>query len=483
MKKINVISILLCFTLSLYSQTSFETILGGEKDERVFDVLVDTAGNYIIGGGVSNEAQIDSKNFVIRIDSMGNLISQKIFPNNVGTYECFENIYLIANKLYALGISFTGFSSSFITYKMLDLDFNILTEKNLKIPEGKRIEIFRTIKDINDNFVCCGTTLKNTGNEYILEPFVYKLTLDGDSISSHFWNTNQVTFCTDILETKSFGEYYAFTSFPVDYQHHSILALSSDLDSVGSYLIPNDMGFYLSGEWSSDSTLIVVGKNANSSYKHLAVELLNENFEALSYQTFFKDYQMIEYPALANSVGVKGNDVYIGGTTNMDYSNVYFSTFDSWYHIVKLNSEDLSTVWEKWYGGDAYYILYSIKATTDGGCIMVGTRYDYEVQNMERDIYIVKVDADGLITWEKDIPLPQAAAQVFPNPGKSLNLKSTLTDATFRLSNLEGKSILQQEIKQEMTSFDTRGLAQGTYLWTLTKAGKLVASGKWVKDE
>jgi hypothetical protein len=66
------------------------------------------------------------------------------------------------------------------------------------------------------------------------------------------------------------------------------------------------------------------------------------------------------------------------------------STFDSWFHLIKINP-DISPIWEYWYGGDAYYFLYSILATNDGGCIMVGNRYDYETQNQERDIFIVKL--------------------------------------------------------------------------------------------
>lgn len=88
-----------------------------------------------------------------------------------------------------------------------------------------------------------------------------------------------------------------------------------------------------------------------------------------------------------NGVSKNGNNIYIGGTSNLDYYNPFWSTFDSWFHLIKINP-DISPIWEYWYGGDAYYFLYSILATNDSGCIMVGNRYDYETQNQERDILL-----------------------------------------------------------------------------------------------
>jgi len=78
--------------------------------------------------------------------------------------------------------------------------------------------------------------------------------------------------------------------------------------------------------------------------------------------------------------------------------------------------------WQKYYGGDACYLLMSILATQDGGCVMAGSRYDYQTQNMERDVYILKVDEDGLITWAYNIPEVTKETLIYPNPGNDLNI-------------------------------------------------------------
>jgi len=70
-----------------------------------------------------------------------------------------------------------------------------------------------------------------------------------------------------------------------------------------------------------------------------------------------------------------------------------------------------------------YYIVFL--ATNDGGCLMVGCRYDYETQDQERDIYIAKVNSDGLIVWTQEIPMGKQVTTVFPNPGTNrLNIKN-----------------------------------------------------------
>ena len=181
-------------------------------------------------------------------------------------------------------------------------------------------------------------------------------------------------------------------------------------------------------------------------------------------------------------ISKKGTNIYIGGTSNFDYTNPFWSTFDSWFHLIKINP-DISPIWEYWYGGDAYYFLYTILATNDGGCIMVGNRYDYETQNQERDIYIVKVDSNGLITWTQEIPTDKPETTVYPNPGTNvLNIKNDNNLLDFELINLNGQIVIRQIVNNNINTINTESLKPGMYFYKLNdNKNKTFETGKWIK--
>lgn len=174
----------------------------------------------------------------------------------------------------------------------------------------------------------------------------------------------------------------------------------------------------------------------------------------------------------------------LGGTSNFDYYNPFWSTYDSWLHLVKINP-DISPIWEYWYGGDAYYFLYSILATNDGGCIMVGNRYDYETQNQERDIYIVKVDSNGLITWTQEIQINKPESTVYPNPGTdNLNIKTSINNADFELINLNGQVLIRHKLDENQSVINTESLKSGIYFYRLRDIkNKTIETGKWIKKQ
>jgi Leucine-rich repeat (LRR) protein len=67
-------------------------------------------------------------------------------------------------------------------------------------------------------------------------------------------------------------------------------------------------------------------------------------------------------------------------------------------YIIKLK-ENGSKVWEKIYGGNDDDRAYSIQQTTDGGYIIAG--YTKSFGAGESDIYVIKLDENGHIVWQK----------------------------------------------------------------------------------
>jgi hypothetical protein len=69
-------------------------------------------------------------------------------------------------------------------------------------------------------------------------------------------------------------------------------------------------------------------------------------------------------------------------------------------YIVKLDSEG-KVQWEKTIGGGSDDKAYSIIQSSDGGYVVAGYTRDYREGDI--DIYIVKLDSEGKVQWEKVI--------------------------------------------------------------------------------
>jgi hypothetical protein len=45
-----------------------------------------------------------------------------------------------------------------------------------------------------------------------------------------------------------------------------------------------------------------------------------------------------------------------------------------------------------------------------------------------------------------------------------------------------GQQVLEEQISNETSRINTVELKQGTYIWQVLKDGKMVESGKWVRE-
>jgi hypothetical protein len=145
--------------------------------------------------------------------------------------------------------------------------------------------------------------------------------------------------------------------------------------------------------------------------------------------------------------------------------------------------------WQKFYGdGIVGYFLWGLLATNDGGCLMMATRYDQSVQDGELDVFILKVDSNGLLTTVGDGPvIPVQQLAIFPNPA---NDRITIrypdifgdTDLGIIIYNSLGKEVrYAMECKTATeTNINVSGLPSGLYFAVLTAGSKSLASSKFV---
>ncbi|MBL7828660.1 MAG: T9SS type A sorting domain-containing protein [Saprospiraceae bacterium] len=89
-------------------------------------------------------------------------------------------------------------------------------------------------------------------------------------------------------------------------------------------------------------------------------------------------------------------------SSDIDVIGNHGGSIDGW--IVKLNKFGMKE-WTKAIGGSKWDEIHSVKTTSDNGCIVVGktdsNNGDVSISNGKLDVWVVKLDAQGEIEWEK----------------------------------------------------------------------------------
>jgi len=107
----------------------------------------------------------------------------------------------------------------------------------------------------------------------------------------------------------------------------------------------------------------------------------------------------------ANAIQQTSDGGYIvAGTSDSTNGDVLENHGASDYWIVKLNA--VGTIqWQKSLGGNSFDEAKSIKQTLDGGYIVAGSSYSYDATEHNAIVsgWIIKLNADGVIEWQKSL--------------------------------------------------------------------------------
>ena len=461
------------------------------KEDQIINDVIEGFNNEIILIGRSHYPNLtyDPIGYIVRLNSSGNIIDESLI--DLFEYTYFFNIHKKDNYYVILG-SVRETSAS--DYKLGIFWFNesmeIIDYKLWGIPDDRWIAHMPSIIDSDNNFVIAGYTTRYD-DENVVEinndSFYYKLSETGDSLYSYFYTTSDwFSVAHNIIESSCKNYYYVFHRYYIHSKYFQKLKLNKQFELIDifdfeNYYTPENSlraPFY-SPLYINDTTLLLTARWIFN--KKLVVITISENNLLLDMNSFTYSPNVDETTALFRTNSSYGDNIYAAGTSNI-FSNVIFGHTDSYYHLIKLNP-DLTPQWQRFYGGDAYYLLYSILATKDGGCIMVGNKYVAE-DNPERirDVFIVKVDSNGDVLWQNEISINNKIS-IYPNPGNDYFYIEGLTESEhlIELYDINGKIVLKDEITYN-NSINTALLKQGVYFYRIfNKQKDFSTRGKWIK--
>jgi hypothetical protein len=316
---------------------------------------------------------------------------------------------------------------------------------------------------------------------------IFELTVAGVLIREKYFDSqsNGMVLCFDVLHPPNSNYLKIFTMSFYQKIPGQILTLDSNFSILDLKPIPWYNSELNTAKFIDNNRYLLSGKKIlpdKTDDHNLGLILLDSNDLLLDSMCFGKIDTVGSPGAYDNLDFINTSNIYYGGFSNIDMANPYYSSMPSWFILNNLD-ENLELTWQKFYGGDACYNLWSILATQDGGCVMASTRYDYQTQNQERDVYILKVNEDGIITWTYNFPETIKQVIVYPNPGKNeINIKTISIGLIFEFYNLQGDKILSKALDNE-TRINTISLHTGIYLYKiLNEKMEVIETGKWVKN-
>ncbi len=471
-----------------YSQIKTWQYSIDNDEDMVINDLLETQNETILFAGKSGDFEtFQYDGFLLKLSKSGAFIDNL----NYLKQDTSTNIVNVLNTdysdtLYNLNISFKYNGSSGFILANTDTTFNMANEKVYSLPAND-IAITSSLINGNDGDLIVGGSFKNTQLHYYL--FIYKLSAMFDSLAAKYFINNTPSIILGGIHELNDQSFWLIDGTSPYYWHidSCLNLISSQAGHVPHYLTGNygfkwdsDTSFYLAGDYTFDISR-VTDHDIGFTHQFSPFDSTGNVFN------WWGSVDTLDFPAYFGALDYKNKDsIFIGGSKNLQYGNILFGTIPSWYVLLQTDSM-LNIRWERFYGGDACYNMTKLIATNDGGCIMAGTRFDYKAHpNIhERDIYIIKVNSQGLITSVNGKPASIAHdAIVYPNPGSNfLKVRVAVQHrrSMFKLFDMAGRLVLAQNIEGKTAQINTTLLKTGTYVYTITNNNGLNEKGKWVK--
>lgn len=469
--------------VSSFGQNShFSFTYSTTADECPTDAIELSDGGYLISAKTGDSYTYTYQTLLIKLNANGDTIKTRNFTNPDG--DCFLYDLVKCSDSSFFGIGRFRRSADETDLWILKLDENLDTLWTKHFTTGFRyLYSFNGFIDSQQHLIVYG----DGGENYYENIYIYKLSLDGDSTMAVYYPT--IIIPVHSMVEKSNGTGYIMAIFGTyDSTNDSwgqLLSFDYNLNMIQIDSIPRQLTLYYNLKESPGALYLTGKKNYWSSYPRtdkLGILKLDTSFNVLS-EYYLGPEDTVSYPGYLHCLDfISPGSIYYGGTVNYWWSSE-FAEVPSYYILGKFNA-DLTLSWQKYYGGDKYYNLWALTASTDGGCLLMGSSYDYLTQDHERDIVIIKVDSNGVYTGIDPTLLNLSDAIVYPNPGSDhiiLESGPQVDGATIFISDLNGKHVINSTIRNSRQRINTQSLVPGIYFWQIVYNNKVIELGKWIK--
>ncbi|OQX76700.1 MAG: hypothetical protein B6D61_08400 [Bacteroidetes bacterium 4484_249] len=484
-KYITCLFFLLGFTA--LAQQGFQINIATEEDEVFWNVAEDYNNSYIFAGYIRHpEPQVpEFSAYIAKISQQGDTILQKILITDTVNLILYQVIALENGNYLFVGKSGDLNSNDFQNFFTLLTDglFNVLKTDQVQIPGIYKSIHFKQfyVEDSNGQFVIGGKLLYD-----IIHGDLFLCRIDSEGTILDFKNfifTGHNPDVFGIFKSVNTEMYSVFGAGFYAYAPIEILEIDLSFIIREHHILNNfvDIDQFRTIKQFDDNSYLLGGEKTT-------MEPYDSNLELMVFDTNQNIYSQInlgrdtvwEYPAWQRCLDfIDKDNIYVSGFRG----GAWWYTYQDYVQIWLLD-EDLNIKASKFFGGDANYQVHSISATSDGGCIIAAIRHE-DTQGDERDIFILKIFEDDLITSAEETPYAHDYdAIIYPNPGSGyLTIETCKRDLQFNLYNATGYPVIQKNnIATTRININTQHILKGVYYYSLTKGNQIIQTGKWIKS-
>jgi len=471
------------------AQNNFFKTFKHPSNERAFSSVQLSDGDFIIAGEKSETGYYgNTAGYLARLSVSGEILKEVEINPNTSARLCIVIPYPTEHgDLLCIGSADSTANNESYSRRIF---YRIDTGLNIK---SNRFFTYKcnytqfpwqyTLRNDSILYLMSDYSIKNLNGNTSSFIDIVKYRLPFDSLNSYVDTNLSVT--QDIYFNNATNNLNVYI-FP----QHRKLKFDENLNYILSSVYPQQFPSNICISGIYDTNYLLSGSAYNTASPNLQIGAIKySNYDnAIDSIYYTPSIDTNYYVGGRESACINGNNIFLSGIYNVHAWPFPYNYNSSWVTISKLDM-DLNMISTHFYGGDAQYCPFSIIPTSDGGCFITGYSYDYinnlPNNNYELDIFVLKTDADGLITELPDQPQAKAHdAIVFPNPGyEYLNIQSgpQITGAEFYLFDMQGKPVVNEKINNTQLKVNTTNLVPGTYPWQIVFKNKVIESGKWVK--
>ncbi len=450
---------------------SFELEYSTSFDDRLWDAIQTEDGNYFLVGHIAKPESNKYFGLIIKVNHEGKLTKEKRIDLPGRSYDIYSIMQDASGSLILAGKSSDTSEEmlhSNLELRRISYDLEPLDSITYYLDSTRNIGGLTYHLD-SAGLIIAGGLYSDTTPQ--LKSFIYRFNHSFDTIHSALIDLIKIYQIHPLGDTA----YWCAKGLTASY-----IILDSLFQLTQWEDVPNIKSQYYGLKWDTDSSFYMVGM---TKYHDVGVIRQFHPMESTGYlHNTWGNEDVWDFPAPSGALDYTNKDsIYVGATSPF----WPWGWFPSDYVVLQMDSL-LNIRWERFYGdGKYYYELMKVIATADGGCLLAGTRYDYESGIKERDIYVVKLDKNGLIVGQEE---PQAIAVsealVYPNPGTSeihVRVAAQHPESVFQLFDMNGKTVLEQPITGKRATIPAQFLDAGTYFYRISGPNGLLQSGKWIK--
>lgn len=449
-------------------QTTFEYLLESDIDHWPRNII-EKDNEYII-----NNWQDRKSTLIIKIDNNGILIDSVGFYNDDGFCMLGNILNADSNHIIGLGL-YTSDTLEYLWFVKFKPDLSIIEEKYHYIKDYNGMDV-QAIINQNGNIIMAALIEKGILD---FKSCVIELDQNGEILKyKEYESSGMLQYFYDILEDTTNNLYKLF-GLKLFERSISIINLDTDLNVHSqSYMWYWDE--QNTAKWISEDRYLLTGKLSTSGGCDMKIFKMLSNDDTIS-SALFGEPKMFDVPGIINNLDfINLEEIYYAGMKGYTWPEP-FHPFPNELVLCKLDS-GLNVEWQRTYGGDANYYLHTVLATTDGGFIMCAGRYDHNYQDEELDVYILKVDSNGILTSLTDVESQRNEVFVYPNPASSyINIaSSSYYNIEIVIYDLHGHVILHEELNGSNHKINIECLSPDLYIYKVWDDNGFTDSGKLI---